>query len=112
MGYQPRTDDEIKEIAIGIHAGAIFCDRHLLDEPHMLGSVFMVVALMEGEVRKDFLDVMMPNGADGPMGMMYEYVAKAGPRSVNGYPMFFSVKYLDPDDTTRVFRMMKVLEEM
>lgn len=36
------------------------------------------------------------------VGMLYEYMDKAGPRSVNGYPCFFSFRWLDKRDSRRV----------
>lgn len=35
------------------------------------------------------------------IGMVYEYMDKAGPRSVNGYPMFMSINVLSIEETKK-----------
>ena len=35
------------------------------------------------------------------IGCIYEFVDKAGPRSINGYPIFFSFRMIHTDDWAR-----------
>jgi hypothetical protein len=37
------------------------------------------------------------------IGMVYEYFDKAGPRAINGYPMFMSCAFLNQKDTEYVW---------
>jgi hypothetical protein len=88
-----RPDAELRQLALDINAGMAFTDRHCKDAS-ALGMVFMPLALgafaglADGEIEK--------------IGLIYEYYDKAGPRSVNGYPSFFSMQMLNRDDTEKV----------
>jgi len=46
------------------------------------------------------------------IGMLYESYSQAGPRSVNGYPCFFSCKIISIEDTNRFKEMYGKYEEM
>ena len=37
------------------------------------------------------------------VGVLYEYYDKAGPRAINGYPIFFSCNMMSADDYERVY---------
>ena len=37
------------------------------------------------------------------IGLIYEYNDQAGPRGINGYPMFMSCRYLSKKDTNTMF---------
>ena len=52
----------------------------------MAGQVFLPLALMSSEDLKNFFDKKP--------ALIYEYMHEAGPRSINGYPIFMSLKYL------------------
>ncbi len=79
-----KTDDELRELAMAIYAGTVFTDRQL-DDPRMIGAVFMPVGL--GGLNPD----------DEPH-MIYEHLDRAGPRSINGMPSFFSCQILNLAD--------------
>ena len=96
-----KTEDELKEIAIGIHAGTIFTDRHIKDT-NMLTSVFMPIIFGAFKEAKDIENV----------GLIYEHLSEAGPRSVNGYPSFMSMNILDHAEAKRVFEMYDKLKEI
>lgn len=93
---EKRTDEELKEIAVDLVHGQIYSTQHqfLIDNPDMIPSVFMPLALMTPEVSKVFL-------ARNP-AMIFEYISKAGPRSINGQPGFFSFQYLDQEEYKKV----------
>jgi len=104
---EKRTEEELKEIAVGLLHGQIYSTQHqfLIDNPNMIPSVFMPLALMTPEVSKDFL-------ARKP-AMIFEYINKAGPRSVNGQPSFFTLQYLGQEESKKVmeyYRKLKVAE--
>jgi len=88
-----RTNEQLKQIALDIHKNLIFSTGHM--EAHELqhvGTVFMPLALGATEKR-----------SPESIGMIFEYYSKAGPRSINGMPIFMSCQFVHKDD-------MKVLE--
>jgi hypothetical protein len=96
----PRTDDELKQIALDLHQGRIFTDRHCPD-PETFRMVFMLFVFMTEE----HLDQLKAD----PPGLIFEYLDQAGPRSVNGMPSFFSCQMLNKADTDRVFALYEQL---
>jgi hypothetical protein len=100
---EPKTDVELKEIAQGLAGGRIFCDRHI--PPNELNGfqVFLPLAMMPPY---DFEEFKKQN-----IGMIYEYLDKAGPRSVNGFPVFLSFQTLTEDETRKVLATWKALKE-
>lgn len=99
-----RTRKELKALALGIHKGDIFTDRHI--EPHdrasLLHLVFLPLALMDKETMTKLKE-------SGP-GLIYEYRHKAGPVGINRYPIFYSLGYLSKADTESVFEIIRKLE--
>ena len=100
MTYDAMTTEELKQIAIDIYHGKIFTDRHIRTEektPSLLGMIFMPIL---------FWDAPPPD-----IDMLFEYLDKAGPRAINGYPMFDSCRYLNESDRAQVFRLYSEYEE-
>ncbi len=89
---QPKTDDELRELSLGIHNGRYFTSAHL-DRPEDATLVFMVLGMME-----DLSEWAERN----KVAFLYEELSKAGPRSFNGMPSFFSVQFLDHDEFARL----------
>ena len=87
-----RNQEELKRLAIDIEGGLIFTDRHMRegDRSTMLKLVFMALSLMDKEHMEEFI-------AQGP-ALLYEYEDKAGPRSINDYPIFFSFQWLSEEE--------------
>jgi hypothetical protein len=90
---QPKTEGEIKQLAMDIGDGKVFSHTQCTN-PGDIRSVFMPLALgvLSGWSEKEFKDI----------GLIYEYYEKAGPRSVNGMPMFMSMRLLSIDDLRRL----------
>jgi hypothetical protein len=90
-----KTDSELKQIASDMYEGKIFSSLNLGDKlEEALPIVFM--PMMFGalsERTKERADV----------GLIYEYISEAAPRSINGFPVFFSLKILNDEDTRKVF---------
>lgn len=94
------TDEEVKEFALGIYRNEIFTEMHVA--PHdksLLGMIFLPLSLgsdMDPETR----------GAmeKSPPGMCYARMnsRNMAPRSINGYPIFWSCAFLSREDTDRV----------
>lgn len=101
---EPKTDDEIKQMALDLRAGRIFTDRDLpKEDAHLLTSVFIILGLLDNEAIAEI--------KNNPPAMIYEYMSEAGPRSVNGYPMFMSMKMLSKEDMPRLIAVFERLAE-
>ncbi len=98
----PLIDEKnLRELAMDICDGKIFHDR-LIDPNRFkqdVGMVFMPLALggLEGVKPKT-------------IGLMYEYYDKAGPRSVNGMPCFFSFNIIHRDNLPDLQKYMEEIE--
>lgn len=96
MKFQELTNEQLKEIAIDFYEGKIFSDRHIPEhESSGLAMVFMPIALgaFSAESQEDLEKI----------GMIYEYMSEAGPRSCNGMPGFFSLRLLNRDQCKIMF---------
>lgn len=89
--------EELHEIAVGIAQNAIFTDRHIAPrDGRMTSMIFMPLGFLD---RKQLLHLQRKQRP----GLIYAKMADAGPRAVNGYPMFFTCSMLHPDDATIVW---------
>ena len=94
------TDDEIKKLAVDLKAGIVFTDRHIPEfDPRGLLVVFLPLSFLAEEQRGEWVK----NIEEERLGLVYEYLDKAGPRSVNGMPQFFSMRMIDTETATKVF---------
>lgn len=97
------TDTELKELAKDIYAGRVFTDRHIPEhDAHLLPNVFAIIWLMD----KDSLKGMVKD-----CGLIFEYMDKAAPRGINGYPSFFSLWYLTRSDADKVSGYVKQIAD-
>lgn len=101
-----KTDDELKNIAKDLVEGKIFTDRHIQD-PKDVMLVFEVLAFLTDEQNKDFQEAIK----SGEIALIYEYMDKAAPRSVNGMPIFFSCRTLTKDETEKVFEIAEDIKK-
>jgi hypothetical protein len=99
--YTSKTPAEIEQLAWDIEGGRVFGSWDC--PPEMISMCFMVVIFLE----KKHLDAL----AEAKVAHMYEYLDKASPRSVNGYPSFFSARYIDQDDMKKVAERLKEIEK-
>ena len=90
------TEDEIKAMAMEFVKGRLFCATHIPPEQQaaMVPAVFM--PLMLGGL--DDIDVET-------IGNIVENMDAAGPRCVNGYPMFLSMRLVHKDDWDAVYEL-------
>ncbi len=88
--YQSKTREELKQFAMDVYDCKIFTHAQLRNQ-YDLRSVFMPIALgcLNDWTEEEIAEV----------GFIYEYMSEAGPRSVNGYPCFTSVKFMDKTDS-------------
>lgn len=97
-----RTDDELKELCRDVYARHVFMDWMIwADKPDMtpdriasdLRMVFMPLALVTADQAKEISEM--------DVAIIYEYMDRAGPQSVNGYPCFMSMRTLTEADASR-----------
>lgn len=75
-----------------------------IDRKNKLEHVSEIIEYEEQtEIREEYIN---------NIGMVYEYYDKAGPRSINGYPIFMSMHILSKEDTKRFIEMYQKYEEM
>lgn len=97
-------DEDLRQLARDLYGRRVFTDWHCGCVNDVL-MVFMPIGLggLSDLTSEEF----------GQIGMIYEYIDKAGPRSINGMPMFFSCNYLSRGDTEKVIAYHeKILEAL
>ena len=87
----------MRKIAKDLVEGKIFTDR-MVPHPSLLASVFMCIVFADQE----FLDELKTNA-----GLIYEYYDSAGKMSINRYPIFINMRYLNKAETEIVFSHAK-----
>jgi hypothetical protein len=96
-----KKEKDLRDLAEDIYKGSVFTNRHI-GEMEMLTTIFMPLGFMK---KKDLSNL---KGA----GMIFEYLEKALPRSINGYPMFMSFNCLNRKDTVKVWNYYKEIKEV
>lgn len=83
------SEEEIKRLALDIYRDKVFLSS-MIDHSKDYMTVFipLVFGAWENLTR---------NGHEH-LGVFYEYYDRAGPMSINGFPMFFSFKVLHRED--------------
>jgi hypothetical protein len=92
MAMTKEREKELIQLAEDIHQGRVFTDRHIRpgDVETMGTMIFMPLIFMEGKEIKKF--------QKDPPGLIYEYLNRAGPRSINGYPTFMSFRIVPKEE--------------
>lgn len=100
-----RSDEELKQIAKDMHGNLIFTSAQIAQHEfqHMMGMVFAPIMFMEQKDREEL-------AAKKPY-VFYEYLNKALPRGVNGYPMFMSMGFLTKEEWDFVWEKYQKIEE-
>lgn len=94
-----RPVDELKQIAQALVNGHIFTDRHCRTSDEV-AETFLIIAL--GGLQRINIDTL---------GMVFEYMDKAGRMAVNGRPMFMSMHCLNKEDTKTVLEYVRKIRE-
>jgi len=96
-------EKELKQLAIDISENKVFgtWQMNKCDIAHLY-VVFMPVTFMTDEQRKEL--------ETNNIIHFYEYYDKAGPRSVNGMPCFFSLCQINENDWEKVVKYIKEYE--
>ena len=105
MSRTPKTDAELRRMAVLVEGGSIFTDQHIPPEirQRQLGSTFLAWTLMEPEQQDDLIEA--------GLGLLYENMDAAGQMSSNGFPVFLSFKWLTRDDADRLFGFVRELRK-
>ncbi len=103
IAYELRTDAQLKQIAIDIIEGRIFSHWNI-ERPEDVRHVFMPISL--GAFAK-CTDEEYNN-----VGLVFEYLDKAGPRTINGMPNFFSMQIVNVKDTEIIRKHYAEYEKM
>ena len=102
MTYQRKTDDEVNALAKRVYRNEVFVSW-AIDTPTDLPLVFMILSLLDQSTLKRLID--------DDIQYFYEDYDRAGPTSVNGYPVFFSCHFLNREDGKRLHaRVLEIAE--
>lgn len=106
-----RSDEELKTIAKDIKGNLIFRSAYVsLGDQSLMSMIFMPLALMGPKESKQIVKDLK----SGKVAEFYEYYDKAGPRAINGYPIFVSFYTLGRDEVEKVneyIKRLKTVEE-
>lgn len=101
--FIPRmTDDEIRAFVDDYRCQRVFTSANIRDNQD-LGMVFMCLAFGAFE--------NWPREKLEEIGVVWEYMKEAMPRSMNGYPVFMSLQIMHRDDWKRAVAAIQTEEE-
>lgn len=97
--------ESLRKLAKDIATNLVFVNQMIRsNDQSLMGVIFMPLAL--GALSK-YNQPSLNN-----IGMVYEYFSKAGPRSVNGYPIFTSFLLLNKQDADIVIGRVQEIDKM
>lgn len=91
------NEEELRKLALDMVEGRVCHDQMYPQD--MVVHVFMPLMFMESLTVEDAKS----------WGLIYEYLSEAGPRSINGYPMFMSLRVLHVNNLPRLNELTKEL---
>lgn len=98
------TPDEIKQLATDTFKEKVFYSTMIREiEGHLINSIFMPIVFMD----KNQIDQLKKD----KVAAFYEYMSEAGPRVINGYPIFASMKTITVEDLAKVQEIVAKLTE-
>jgi hypothetical protein len=102
--YESIDEAAVKDIAMDLYKNDIFVSQQLIDagQGDLMSMVFMA-SIFGGP---EMVEAYEREGVE----VLYEYYSEAGPRGINGYPMFFSHRVLDREDWNRVVDKWKKIK--
>lgn len=96
-----KSDPEIKKIAMEVLDNLIFCDWMLKRHDRQRMGNFFLPLVLGGLDQVEVSNI----------GMIYEYYAASLPRSLNGKPIFTSMRMLTIEDTNKFRKYYKRFKE-
>lgn len=100
--YQSKSDEFLKDLALRWVTNQIFTSDQVGDRVEMQ-MVFMPLVFMN----EDHLNWMREN----KITLLYEEVRKAGPRGINGMPMFMSMQMLNEEDHKKFYDLSRKMDQ-
>jgi hypothetical protein len=94
------TQQELVALARDFYGNLVYSLWDIQDSS-LVTSVFMILNFLDQET--------LDKWKDEPPGLIYEYLREAGPRSINGCPIFMSARFLTKGDADK---LLKILQEM
>ncbi len=95
---------ELKKLAVALFSNQLFTSSHIeKGQEHLASSIFMPLLFLDNDGREQ-LAAKKPH-------VFYEFMSEAGPRAINGYPIFMSVKMLVKEDWDLVKEMAAKMGE-
>lgn len=88
-----KTDEELNDLAKSVALGQVFITNNEDGIRNAFGGLLIFSDFTEEEAQQ--------------IGAMYEEYAKAGPRSINGYPFFFSASFVHVDDLPKLSALIE-----
>ena len=99
-----RTDKELHDIAVRIHAGQVFTSCHLPKErTELITSIFLPLALLNDEQ----VNAMEDRG----VSLIFADMANAMPWGVNGFPTFSKCETLNEEEHERLNGFIESIKE-
>ena len=96
MSFPKMTDEQMKEFVLDYCSGNVFTSADVMAQDSsgdMLGMVFMILGMGAlSQLSEDEIN---------DIGIIWEHMSKAGPRAVNGMPMFMSFHIMGKEDWER-----------
>lgn len=97
------TPEEIKQLATDTFKEQVFFSTMIpKQDEHLLASIFMTMTFMDHKQIEQL--------SKDKISAFYEYLSEAGPRAINGYPIFMSMKAISVDDLKEVQIIVKKLQ--
>jgi hypothetical protein len=101
--YVRKTNQEIRELALGMRSGTVFGSWMLRDyEKDLLTNVFMPLIFMN--------DIQHKAIVRDNIAHFYGYLKDAAPRAINGLPIFYSMFMINAEDCLRLKAAGEALE--
>ena len=102
--YVGHSKSDILELALGVRAGTIFGSWMLSEtDRHLLNSIFMPLMFMDDMHKKTLIRDEIVH--------FYGKLNDAAPRSINGFPMFFSMRSINKEDCDHLQSTLEHLED-
>lgn len=84
-----KSNEEIKKLAVDIAEGKVFTSAQIENvEDYPMIFLPLILGALKDKSKEDLQKI----------GLMYEYIDKAMPRSINGYPIFSSFNLLSQEE--------------
>lgn len=101
--YVTKTKDEIRQIALDVMTGSAYGSWQMSDKDH-LSMVFLPLIGID--------DFVIKGWQRDEVIHFYGHIKDALNRSINGMPIFHSFCVIDQPDLDRVFKMIRLIEQL